>query len=153
MARQDDSITASIAIAAPIERVWNALIDHRLFGQWFRVDLEGPFAVGQQTVGAITYPGHEGAPWRSVTEVIDEPRRLVFRWPHGDDEDGREPDWTVVAFDLAPIRAGGTRVTVTETGFAALPEGSRETTMRRNAEGWEIQTRNLRRHVEGGTGG
>ena len=36
------------------------LTDYREFGTWFRVRLEGPFAVGQVTRGVIAEPGYEG---------------------------------------------------------------------------------------------
>jgi uncharacterized protein YndB with AHSA1/START domain len=55
--------------------------------------------------------------------------------------------WLTVEFTLQP-QDGGTLVTVTETGFAALPEDRRVLMLRDNREGWEIQTVNLKRHVE-----
>jgi len=44
---------------APVSRVWRALTDYREFGQWFRVNLEKPFAPGEAVRGQITYPGYE----------------------------------------------------------------------------------------------
>ena len=41
-----DHIEKSIDIEAPVSRVWRALTDHREFGEWFRVKLDGPFAAG-----------------------------------------------------------------------------------------------------------
>lgn len=152
-AHSHDTIVRSIDIAAPPERVWSSLTDHRAFGTWFRVALDQPFVPGRETTGAMTYPGHEGTPWRSVTEIMEAPRRFVFRWPHGvgKDTDGAAHDgevWTTVEFRLEPI-ATGTRVTVTESGFSALPEAARVAAIRGNTEGWEIQTGNLRDHAEG----
>jgi len=46
-----DRIEKSIAIAAPVERVWRALTDHEEFGAWFRVQLEGPFVPGEVSRG------------------------------------------------------------------------------------------------------
>ena len=34
-------------IAAPIERVWQALTDHEAFGTWFRVKLDQPFVADE----------------------------------------------------------------------------------------------------------
>lgn len=143
----DDSITRTIEVAAPPERVWQALTDHREFGKWFRVDLHGPFAVGEETTGAMTYPGFEGAPWRSRTEVMEAPRRFVFRWPVP--EDAPDAVWSEVAFTLEPT-AAGTRLTVVESGLGALPEDKRRSVLRDNSEGWTIQTANIRDHVERG---
>lgn len=146
----EDSVTRQVWIDAEPQRVWDALTTAATFGEWFRVNLDGPFAVGETTTGKMTYPGHEGVPWISVTDVMDAPRRFVFRWPDCPPGDDAGPDnvWLTVEFLLDP-QDGGTRVTVTETGFAALPEDRRVSMLRDNAEGWRIQTANLKRHVEG----
>lgn len=144
-----DSITRQIQIDANPQCVWDALSDAIAFGEWFRVKLDGPFVVGKTTTGKMTYPGHEGVPWTSVTEVMEPPRRFVFRWPDcpPGEEAGPDTVWLTVEFALQP-RHGGTLVTVTETGFAALPEDRRVSMLRDNLEGWQIQTANLKRHVE-----
>ena len=41
-------------LKTPVSRVWRALTDHREFGEWFRVKLDGPFAPGQASRGHIT---------------------------------------------------------------------------------------------------
>jgi uncharacterized protein YndB with AHSA1/START domain len=147
---ENDSITRQVHIDADVQRVWDALSDATAFGEWFRVKLEGSFVVGETTTGKMTYPGHEGVPWISVTEVMEAPKRLVFRWPDcpPGEEAGRDTAWLTVEFTLQP-KDGGTLVIVKETGFAALPESRRASMLRDNAEGWEIQTVNLKRHVEG----
>ena len=111
--------------------------------------LDGPFVVGETTTGTMTYPGHEGVLWTSVTEVMEPPKRLVFRWPDcpPGEEAGPDTVWLTVEFTLQPVE-GGTLVKVTETGFAALAEDRRVSMLRDNFEGWEIQTINLKRHVE-----
>ena len=99
----------------------------------------------------MTYPGQEGVQWVTVTEVLEPPKRFVFRWPDCSPGEEAEPDtvWLTVAFTLRP-QNGGALVTVTEAGFAALPEDRRDRMLHDNAEGWEIQTANLKRYVEGG---
>ena len=52
-------IDKQIELKAPRARVWQALTDYREFGTWFRVNLDGPFVVGQTNRGTITYPGYE----------------------------------------------------------------------------------------------
>jgi uncharacterized protein YndB with AHSA1/START domain len=42
-----DRIEKRIELKAPISRVWRALTDYREFGEWFRVNLEGPFVPGR----------------------------------------------------------------------------------------------------------
>lgn len=143
-------ITRQIQIDAKPQRVWDALTDANEFGSWFRVAFDGPFVVGETTTGKMTYPGHEGVPWTSVTEAMDPPHRFAFRWPDLAEGESVSPDthWLTVSFTLEPTD-GGTLVTLTETGFDAVPEERRVSLLRDNAQGWEIQSANLKRHVEG----
>jgi hypothetical protein len=53
---------------------------------------------------------------------------------------------TLVEFRLEPT-PHGTRLTVRESGFAALPDGMRAKAMRDNTKGWEEQMGNVRAHV------
>ncbi len=144
-----DTITRQIHIGADPQRVWDALADAHEFGKWFQVKLDGPFVVGKTTTGKLTYPGHEGIPWITATEVMEPPSRFVFRWPNSTPNESIGPDtiWLTVEFTLTR-QNDGTLVTVTETGFAAVPEDQRVSMLRGNTEGWNIQTGNLKRYVE-----
>jgi len=53
---------------------------------------------------------------------------------------------TLVEFRLEPI-PGGTRLTITESGFSSMPDARRLQKMRDNTEGWNIQARNIAAHV------
>ena len=144
-----DQISRQIHIEASPEDVWQALVDARKFGEWFHVDLDGPFEVGATTTGTMTYPGQEGVPWLTVTEALEPHRRFVFKWPYVPEVRQITPDtrWLTVEFVLEPD-ATGTLVTVTESGFASLPDGPRTEMPRDNSKGWEIQTGNLKDYVE-----
>ena len=93
--------------------------------------------------------GLPGAPFSLRTVELVEPSRFVFDWPAYDPEAkaGREDlPWTRVTFVLA-AEGDGTRVTVTESGFDALPPDLGPRALRSNTEGWEIQLRNLAAHA------
>ena len=75
-----DRIEKQIALKAPVSRVWRALTDYREFGEWFRVALEGPFVVGEETRGHITYPGYEHLRMVVVTQEIEPERRFAYTW-------------------------------------------------------------------------
>ncbi|WP_407523553.1 SRPBCC family protein [Methylobacterium oryzisoli] len=143
-----ERVIKTIVLNAPIERVWKVLTDHREFGVWFRVDLDGPFVVGQTTTGRMTYPGHEATPWSSTTVRLDAPHCFAFRWPHPQDPAAGldEAPTTLVEFHLEAA-TDGTRLTITESGFEALPADGRLNAMRRNEEGWSIQATNIVAHV------
>lgn len=147
-----DLIEKEVALKAPVGRVWRALTDHREFGAWFRVKLEGPFRVGEESHGWITYPGYEHIRWRATVVEMDEPRRFALRWhPYAIDPDrdySGEPT-TLVEFLLEPGDDGGTRLVVRESGFDALPPERRDEAFRMNDNGWRLQMDNIGEHVDG----
>lgn len=147
-----DRIVKQITLAAPLDRVWRAVSDPAEFGTWFRVDMAGTrFEPGKPAVGKMTYPGFEGAPFEILIERVEAPRVFAFRWhPYGIDPNydySNEP-MTLVEFALEAERSG-TRLTVTESGFDALPLSRRAEAFRMNGEGWAEQMRNIEAHVAG----
>lgn len=150
MAQQTDSITRSIDIAAPVSRVWRALTDQHEFGQWFGVMLETPIALGQTVSGRVTYPGYEHLPFDFIVDRMEPEKLLVWRWQPGIDvRTLDDPDliYTTVTFTLEPI-PDGTRLTITETGFSALPPERYAEAFRLNTQGWDEQVGNIKRHAE-----
>jgi uncharacterized protein YndB with AHSA1/START domain len=144
-----DRIEKTIELRAPVSRVWRALTDHREFGEWFRVALEGPFVPGQQVRGRITWPGAEHLTMTATVQRMEPERLFSFTWhPYAIDptaDYSREPP-TLVEFTLEAI-PGGTRLVVVESGFAALPAHRRDEAFRMNSQGWSIQTQNIAQHV------
>lgn len=145
-----DRIEKNIELNAPVEKVWRALTDHLAFGEWFRVKLDGPFVPGKVSTGHITYPGYEHVKWHATVKAMDEPRLFSFTWhPHAIDPDVDYSDETptLVEFRLQPS-AKGTRLTVTESGFGALPAHRRDEALRSNDGGWDEQIMNIKTYVE-----
>jgi len=146
-----DRIHKQITLSAPLSRVWRALTDCAEFGAWFGVRLEGQFRVGETIRGPITYPGCEHMTLRARVERMEPEQSFAFRWhPQAIDpevEFSSEPT-TLVEFHLEKAGAG-TLLTVTESGFDALPEESRADAFMRNEGGWTLQMENIERHVDG----
>lgn len=144
-----DRIEKTIELDAPMDRVWRALTDHAEFGEWFRVRLDGPFVPGETSRGHITYPGYEHVPWKAEIKAMEKPYYFAFTWhPYAVDPDvdySGEPQ-TLVEFHLKET-ARGTRLTVTETGFDALPDHRKPDALRMNEGGWAEQMRNIEAHV------
>src|SRR4029078_10904248 len=143
-------IEKRIELKAPVSRVWRALTDHREFGQWFRVKLEGPFVPGEVSRGQITYPGYEHIKWEGIVQKMAPERLFSFTWhPYAIDPDvdySAEPA-TLVEFRLEP-KGGGTLLIVTEAGLAAIPKDSQFEAYRMNEAGWTEQLQNIDRHVK-----
>jgi uncharacterized protein YndB with AHSA1/START domain len=145
-----DRIEKQIEIEAPQSRVWQALTDYREFNEWFRVNLEGPFVVGQVTRGQITYPGYEHVTMEVIVAAIEPERRFAFHWrPYAIDPNvdySQEPR-TLVDFTLQETPAG-TLLRVTESGFDAIPAHRRDEAFRMNDGGWAAQVKNIREYVK-----
>lgn len=146
----DDRIEKRIELKAPVSRVWRALTDYREFGAWFRVNLQGPFVPGQKSAGRITYPGYEYLIMEMVVQKMEPERLFSFTWhPYAIDPkiDYSQEMPTLVEFRLEEI-AGGTLLTVTESGFDNIPGARRAQAFRMNDGGWTEQMRKIERHVE-----
>ncbi len=145
----EDRIEKHIQIAAPQARVWQALTDYRQFGQWFYVKLEGPFVAGQGVGGEITWPGFEHLRMEVVVKSIQPESHFAYTWhPYAVDPavDYSQETPTLVEFNLSAV-AGGTSVTVVESGFENIPAARRGEAFLRNDNGWRQQMENIRAYV------
>jgi len=144
-----DRIEKRIQLNVPVSRVWRALTDHREFGEWFRVKLDGPFVPGQLSRGHITYPGYEHLQWEAAVRAMEPERLFSFTWhPYAVNpavDYSTEPP-TLVEFRLES-NSGGTLLVLTESGFDAIPPGRREEAFRMNDGGWTEQMKNIEQHV------
>jgi uncharacterized protein YndB with AHSA1/START domain len=142
-------IEKRIEIAAPVSRVWQALTDSRQFGEWFLVKMDGPFVAGQPVAGQITHPGYEHLRMEIVVKVIEPETLFSYTWhPYAIDPkvDYTKEEPTLVEFRLRPI-AGGTLLTVTESGFDKIPSDRRAEAFRKNDGGWAQQMNNIQAYV------
>jgi uncharacterized protein YndB with AHSA1/START domain len=146
-----DFIEKQIELNAPVSRVWQALTDYRQFGTWFRVDLDGPFVAGKVTRGRNTTCGYENFLMEFTVRKIEPQTFFAYTWhPYAIQPDvdysGETP--TLVEFRLAP-HAGGTLLSVRESGFDAIPEHRRAEAFRMHESGWAAQLANIEKHVTG----
>lgn len=144
-----DRIEKTVTLAAPRARVWQAIADARQFGEWFRVRLDGEFAVGATIRGNITYPGYEYITMEVVVERMEPERFFSYRWhPYAIDPkvDYSPEPMTLVEFTLEDA-PGGTRLTIVESGFDRVPLSRRAEAFRMNSDGWSEQMQNIERYV------
>ena len=144
-----DRIEKQVVIAATRPRVWRALTDVAEFNTWFGIELAQPFEPGREITGTITMKGNE----HDVTiwiEAMEPERFFSFRWhPYAIDPEAdysSEPT-TLVAFTLEEV-AGGTKLSIVESGFDAIPASRRATAFEMNDRGWTGQSEKIRKYVE-----
>lgn len=144
-----NSIEKQIEIEAPVARVWRALTDHVEFGKWFGAELDGPFLVGETTAGQINNPGCAQIRWEATVVRMEAQKLFSYTWhPYAVDpgtDYSKEPP-TLVEFRLSASK-GGTLLTVTESGFDAIPAGRRAEALRMHGQGWAKQVENIKAHV------
>ncbi len=133
------AVERNIWIKAPRERVWRAITDPEQVEQWFSPGTS--WKSSGSGVGAKLYVQGAGSAelYTQIMEVYDPPRRVAMRSL----DTSNVVTWTLVEED------GGTRVTVTESGFAGLADEIRQQRIEQNAVGFGMLLENLQAHVEG----
>jgi len=154
------AVRRTIRIAAPIEKVWQAVTGPAHISRWFgRAELDGS---GVGATGTMTFPD-EGATTETVlplrVEACEEPHLVAYRWrnddAHRDANYGSvgdhadvfsEDDTTVFTFTLDEVD-GGTRLTVVETGFQGTSNPA--VNLENHREGWTSELDKLVALLEG----
>src|SRR5690242_9001055 len=162
MTKTTDRIEKKILLRAPLDRVWRAISDAREFGAWFGVAFDGPFVAGARLTGRMTptradpevakaQEAYAGMRFEFTVDRIDPMRLFSFRWhPFAIDPEvdySKEPT-TLVVFELEEV-AGGTQLTITETGFDSIPLERRAKAFAANEGGWAKQVDLIAKYVEG----
>ncbi|HET9275065.1 MAG TPA: SRPBCC family protein [Gemmatimonadales bacterium] len=144
-----DRIEKRFVVRAPRSRVWRAISTVEEFGAWFNAKLDGRFAEGLTVRGQVTVPGYEHVRLEMQVERMEPERYFAYRWhPYPSDpraDYSAEPT-TLVEFRLQET-AGGTAVTITESGFDRLPASRRAEAFRMNEAGWASQSKKLAAYV------
>lgn len=155
-----DRIEKQIVLRAPREKVWQAISEADRFGSWFGVAFDGPFVAGRRLTGRITpttvdaeiakrQQAHAGKAFEFQVDQLEPMQTFSFRWHPFAVEPGvdysQEPA-TLVRFELADV-AEGTRLTITESGFAQLPGERRQKAFEANDGGWSAQTRLIEKYL------
>jgi uncharacterized protein YndB with AHSA1/START domain len=155
-----DRIEKQILLRAPLPRVWRALTDAREFGTWFGVTLDGQFKAGSRITGKISPTSvdpqvgaaqkpYEGMPFDITIDRIEPETRFSFRWHPYAIEPGvdysQEP-MTLVEFSLRQV-PDGVLLTVTESGFDAIPLQRRATAFTANEGGWSMMVTVIEKYL------
>jgi uncharacterized protein YndB with AHSA1/START domain len=144
-----DRIAKRFEVRAPRARVWRAIANANEFGAWFGMKLEGAFAAGATIRGRLTIPGYDHLTLDIQVEQIEPERYFSYRWhPYAIDPkvDYTAEPTTLVEFQLEEI-AGGTAVTIAESGFDRIPLARRAEAYRMNDQGWAGQAKKLAGYV------
>ena len=160
MSTSTDRIEKTILLRAPNDRVWRAISNAEEFGTWFGVEFDAPFEAGTRINGRIVptkvdpeiakaQEPHAGTLFECSIERVEPIRLFSFRWnpcvAEPGVENSNEPS-TLVVFELEEV-SGGTRLTITESGFDKIPVERRASAFARNEQGWEGQTKLIEKYL------
>ena len=141
-AKEKFAVERSIWVAKSRERVWKAITDPQQIQQWFSPAT--PWALSAFEVGGRLYvPDAEtGAElYVQVIDVIDPPNQFVTRSLPEPPQIVHITTWTLVEEN------GGTRLTITHTGYELEQEENRWNNMEQNAFGFGMMMENLQAYL------
>jgi uncharacterized protein YndB with AHSA1/START domain len=137
-----DRIERTVELAHPPARVWVALTTAEGLGAWFGDDA----AIDLRPGGAASMRWASGHAAQMRVERVEEPAVFGFTWHiFGLPDD--DPRRTYVEFTLEPAGAG-TRLTVTESGFAQLPDDTYGKAYDGNTDGWAKELGELAAYLD-----
>lgn len=124
-------IERTLVVNANQNRVWVTITQPEKISVWFGGKFEFARLVpGEPMTIMEQYPGE--------IALVEPQDRFAFYWLAEENYTVR----TLVTFALQP-EAEGTRITVTEAGFEALPPDLAKTRFASNSGGWETQLKNI----------
>jgi uncharacterized protein YndB with AHSA1/START domain len=130
-----DRIERQMTFPAPRDDVWAAITEPEQIGKWFGTEAKLDLRPGGE--GVLRWDEIEV---RVTVEEVSPPSRFSYRWEPSNTPSGGPT--TLVEFELEEIE-GGTRLSLVESGFAALkPESRKE-----NEFGWDEELGHLRAYV------
>ncbi len=138
------SIERSVLIAAAPERVWRAVTEASELERWYAPGC--PWEIPALRAGAEVRFFNTPEDVQHATILELEPQhRLVLRWHL---EAQYPASQLTTAFQLEP-EEGGTRVTITESGFETLPAEARAESVEHTGAGYAVALETLKTLLEG----
>jgi uncharacterized protein YndB with AHSA1/START domain len=148
MTNHETSIERQIEIKVPISKVWEALTNAELFGQWFGAIFHSPFVAGKTTKASNTSKGFE-MEMEFIIKEIKPQSYFSYAWhpfPIDMTFDYSKEEPTLVEFYLEETESG-TLVKVKESGFNKVTASRRAEAFRMHSGGWEAQLKNIEAYL------
>ncbi len=135
-------------LAAPLDRVWTAISEPAQLQEWF-AEPTYPLTPGGE--GTLRFRFDDGSEISQPILIVaaDPPNRFAFRWnSHAADPARPVADQPSTLVEITLVEeADGTRIRIVESGFEALPDDVRDTSLRENTQGWNDILGNLARYL------
>ena len=139
-----NTVERPVWIAASREQVWAAITDPAQLTKWYAPGC--PWQIPTLEVGeTVKFYNTETDILVATIDEVDKPHRFALRW---------QPDETYPAavvtttFILEEVNSG-TRATIMESGFEALPETIRQERIDQTIGAYDFSMENLKAYLEG----
>jgi uncharacterized protein YndB with AHSA1/START domain len=132
-------VERTISIAAPQATVWETITAPEKIVQWMVPNLPGAQMKRDDNGNIAVYLGEMGVDFM-VQETLEPPQRVTIR---------SLPERLITVTYQLTEEDGHIQVTVTMSGFEALPATSREDRMLLSGTGWERALKNLNAYIGG----
>ncbi len=138
------AVERSIRIQAPRERVWAAITDPEAIGAWYSPGMVWRRS-GEGVGSRLTAhdPASDDVVHTEVTEELEPPARLVTSSVAAEGVAAQRTTWTLAE------EAGGTRVTITLSGFEAHVPPTPDAELEQHAFGFGMVLQNLDAYIRG----
>jgi len=130
-----NTITRTLDLGHPQQEVWAALTTLDGITGWFGSHADGEMTPGREV--RMRWEQYDDGTKNLAIKVVDPMSVFAFCWGISGAPEG-DPRQTYVEFVLEPT-GSGTRLTVTESGFAQLPDEWLEPSYQGNTEGWRAE--------------
>jgi uncharacterized protein YndB with AHSA1/START domain len=140
-----DEIVRSATYPVSQERLWKAVTDPNELIHWFHLD---KIEMDARDGGEILFTFKGGDTSRAVIRELRPIDRFTWHWKAAGKDDRNRPlldqeSITTIVFLLEPVQEG-TRLTITESGFAAItPPEEAQTSYTDHEGGWDGMFANL----------
>ncbi len=141
-------IQREISISAPREQIYEAISSPEKVVLWFPETIEGSYTTGEQPIFGF---GEHGKNQVYIVDAVPV-EYFAFRWVPGGNHfigDVLSVATTLVEFRISEEQDGACTVSLTETGFASLPQDIAEASFKQNSGGWDFMLGRLVSYLAG----
>ena len=138
------AVERSVLIHRPRQHVWRAITDSAQLEQWYAPGC--PWEIPALQVGAtVKFYNTDTDIQLASIEAIEPLHQLTLRWQL----DPTNPDLTLLnSFLLEEEEDDNTRVTVSQAGYEALPDGMRQQQLDQDADAYTAIAESLKSYLE-----
>jgi uncharacterized protein YndB with AHSA1/START domain len=128
----------------PRVQAWRAVTEAEQLGRWYAPSFQWEIPA-LEVGGRVKFYNAADDILNATIEVVDPPSLFRLRW---DAYEGYANVSLVTSFTLAEDN-GGTRVTILESGYEAVPEEERQQWLDSTGHGYGMSMENLKAYLEG----